>query len=56
MQLSTSMPYGGDPRDTVERVTALEAAGVDMVWIPEVYTFDAVSQLGYLAAVTERPR
>jgi F420-dependent oxidoreductase-like protein len=54
MKLSTLMPYAGDPRRTADRVRELEAAGIDMVWIPEVYTFDAVSQLGYLAAVTER--
>jgi F420-dependent oxidoreductase-like protein len=54
MRLSTLMPYGGDPRRAADRVRDLETAGLDMVWIPEVYTFDAVSQLGYLAAVTER--
>jgi len=54
MKLSTLMPYGGNPLETAAQVQALEAAGIDMVWIPEVYTFDAVSQLGYLAAVTER--
>ncbi|MDJ0961715.1 MAG: LLM class F420-dependent oxidoreductase [Acidimicrobiia bacterium] len=54
MRLSTLLPYGGDPLDTADQVRTLEAAGIDMVWIPEVYTFDAVSQLGYLAAVTER--
>jgi F420-dependent oxidoreductase-like protein len=54
MKLSTLMPYGGDPRQMATQVQALEAAGIDMVWIPEVYTFDAVSQLGYLAAVTNR--
>ncbi len=54
MRLSTLLPYGGDPLDTADRVRALEAAGIDMVWVPEVYTFDAVSQLGYLAAVTDR--
>lgn len=31
-----------------------EAAGVDLVAVPEAYTFDAVSQLGYLAAATSR--
>src|SRR3954454_1570304 len=32
----------------------MEAAGLDMAMVAEVYTFDAVSQLGYLAAVTEQ--
>jgi F420-dependent oxidoreductase-like protein len=54
MRLSTLLSYGGDPRQAADQVQALEAAGIDMVWIPEVYTFDAVSQLGYLAAITDR--
>ncbi len=32
----------------------LEKAGLDQVWIPEAYTFDAISQVGYLAANTDR--
>ena len=32
----------------------LEAAGVDMVLIPEIYGFDQVSVLGFVAASTER--
>ncbi|MFM8417397.1 MAG: LLM class F420-dependent oxidoreductase [Actinomycetota bacterium] len=32
----------------------LEKAGLDVVWIPEAYSFDAISQVGYLAAITER--
>lgn len=54
MKLSMSVNYGGDPRQAAERVRTLEAAGVDMVWVAELYSFDAVSLLGYLAAVTER--
>ncbi|MEM1334410.1 MAG: LLM class F420-dependent oxidoreductase [Actinomycetota bacterium] len=32
----------------------LEQAGLDVVWVPEAYSFDSVSQMGYLAAKTER--
>ena len=32
----------------------LEKAGLDQVWIAEAYSFDAISQVGYLAAKTER--
>ncbi len=32
----------------------LERAGLDIVFVPEAYSFDAVSALGYLAASTER--
>jgi F420-dependent oxidoreductase-like protein len=34
-------------------VQELEAAGLDLVWVPEAYSFDAVSQMGYLAAKTD---
>ena len=36
----------------MEQVVALEKAGLDVVWVPEAYSFDAVSQMGYLAAKT----
>ena len=54
MKLSTSLVYTKDPREAVAEVAVLERAGVDMIWVPELYSFDAVSILGYLAAHTER--
>ena len=54
MKLSTSVPYTGDPRQAAKRAKDLEAAGVDMIWVAELYSFDAISILGYLAAHTER--
>jgi F420-dependent oxidoreductase-like protein len=54
MRISTPIDYAGDFGASAARVKALEAAGVDMVWIAEAYGFDAVSLLGYLAAVTDR--
>lgn len=42
----------GRPR--LDRARELETAGADMIGIPEAYGIDAVSQLGYLAARTER--
>lgn len=54
MQLSMTVPYTGDPRAAAERTRELEAAGVGMVAVAELYSFDAVSILGYLAASTER--
>ena len=44
--------YSGDFHADVQRVQELEAAGLDLVWVPEAYSFDAVSQMGYLAAKT----
>src|SRR5579859_2311240 len=54
MKLSTQLSYAGRIKDSVDRVTDLERAGVDIVWVPEAYGFDAPSQMGYLAARTER--
>jgi len=44
--------YSGDFLADVERVRELEAAGLDLVFVPEAYGFDAVSQMGFLAAKT----
>ena len=54
MKLSMMINYSGDFHAGVRRVADLEAAGLDVVWVPEAYSFDAISQIGYLAAKTER--
>jgi F420-dependent oxidoreductase-like protein len=54
MRIGMQASYAGDFSQTAAEVRDLEAAGLDVVSVAEVYTFDAVSQLGYLAAVTER--
>jgi F420-dependent oxidoreductase-like protein len=54
MKLSTGLGYTGDPVAAAKRARDLEAAGIDMIWVAELYSFDAVSILGYLAAHTER--
>jgi F420-dependent oxidoreductase-like protein len=46
--------YSGGFAETVEEVADLERAGLDIVFVPEAYSFDAVSQLGYLAAKTSK--
>ena len=46
--------YSGGFHEAVQRVVDLEKAGLDVVWIAEAYSFDAISQVGYLAAKTER--
>ena len=53
MKLSMMINYSGDFHADVKRVQELEAAGLDLVWVPEAYSFDAVSQMGYLAAKTD---
>ena len=54
MKLSMTLNYSGDPKRTAQTARDYESAGVDMVWVAELYSFDAVSLMGYLAAVTER--
>ncbi|HEX2849766.1 MAG TPA: LLM class F420-dependent oxidoreductase [Acidimicrobiales bacterium] len=54
MKLSMSLGYTGDPTQAATRARDFESAGVDMIWVAELYSFDAVSILGYLAAKTER--
>lgn len=54
MKLGTVLSYAGGFKEAAAEAVALEKAGLDIVWIPEAYSFDAVSQLGYLAAVTVR--
>jgi F420-dependent oxidoreductase-like protein len=54
MRIGTILRYGRDPRTIADEARALEGAGLDVAWIPEAYSFDAVSLLGYLAATTER--
>ncbi|NBT21517.1 MAG: LLM class flavin-dependent oxidoreductase, partial [Actinobacteria bacterium] len=54
MKISMMMSYAGGFVEGATRVAELERAGLDVVWIPEAYSFDAISQVGYLAAVTKR--
>ena len=56
MKLSMMINYGGGFKEAAQRVVDLEKAGLDQVWIAEAYSFDAISQVGYLAARTERSR
>lgn len=52
MKISMTVNYSDNPLAAVERVQAMEKAGVDQVWVAEAYSFDAVSTLGFLAAST----
>ncbi|RAV17175.1 LLM class F420-dependent oxidoreductase [Mycolicibacterium sp. GF69] len=40
--------------DAVDQVVELEKVGVDIVLVAEAYSYDAISQLGFLAARTSR--
>ena len=52
MKISMTIDYSDNPRKAVERAQAMESAGVDLAWVAEAYSFDAVSTLGFLAAHT----
>ena len=52
MRISTLLSYAGGFKEAVAEIQALEKAGLDMVWVPEAYSFDAPSAMGYLAANT----
>lgn len=54
MRIGIQMDYAGDLGRAIETVVRLDAAGCDIVFVPEAYGFDAVSTLGYLAGRTRR--
>ena len=54
MKIAMALNYAGNAKDTAAQVRALEQAGLDQIWVAEAYSYDAVSAMGYLAAVTER--
>src|SRR5947209_9110560 len=50
MKLSMAINYAGGYEESARQVADLESAGLDIAWIAEAYSFDAVSYMGYLAA------
>jgi F420-dependent oxidoreductase-like protein len=54
MKISMMLGYAGGFAQAVSDVQRLEQEGLDLVWVPEAYGFDAVSMMGFLAANTER--
>src|ERR1700740_3715802 len=54
MRVGIFRNYAGGVARTVVELADYERAGADIVFVPEAYSFDAVSQLGFIAAKTER--
>lgn len=54
MKISTMMSYAHSYVGATKEIVEMEKAGLDVVWIPEAYSFDGVSAMGYVAAKTER--
>jgi F420-dependent oxidoreductase-like protein len=54
MKIGMPLSYAGGFAETAQRLRAFEDVGLDVALVPEAYSFDGVSQLGYLAAMTSR--
>ncbi|WP_280384755.1 LLM class F420-dependent oxidoreductase [Nocardia wallacei] len=54
MRIGLGINYAGGFKEVAAEVADLERAGLDIAFVPEAYSYDAVSGLGYLAAKTER--
>ena len=52
MRTGIFLSYAGGFREAADQVVEFEKAGVDIALVAEAYSYDAVSQLGYLAAKT----
>jgi F420-dependent oxidoreductase-like protein len=52
MRTGIFLNYTDGFREAAEQVVEFEKRGVDIALVPEAYSFDAISQLGYLAAKT----
>jgi F420-dependent oxidoreductase-like protein len=54
MRTGIFLNYAGGFLEAVDEVVELEKVGVDIALVAEAYSYDAISQLGFLAANTSR--
>jgi F420-dependent oxidoreductase-like protein len=54
MRIGMALSYSGGFKEAVAELADYEKAGLDIVYVAEAYSFDAVSQMGFIAARTER--
>ena len=54
MKITTMLGYAGGFKQAARDIADMEKAGLDLVWVAEVYGYDSPSLMGYLAALTER--
>jgi F420-dependent oxidoreductase-like protein len=52
MRVGMLLNYAGGFNETMSELSDFERAGLQIVFVPEAYSFDAVSQLGFIAART----
>jgi F420-dependent oxidoreductase-like protein len=53
-RLGITVDYADDFAESASEAAEFERAGADVLAVAEAYSFDAVSRLGYLAAITSR--
>lgn len=54
MKISMLLNYAGGMKERVAELKEYEKAGLDLVWVPEAYSYDAATAMGYIAANTDR--
>ncbi len=54
LRLAVMLPSSTDVDEAAQLARTYEDAGVDILAVPEAYGVDAISWLGYLAAITDR--
>jgi F420-dependent oxidoreductase-like protein len=54
MRLGTILDYSKGFKESADGAADLERAGLDVLFVAEAYGYDAPSQMGYIAARTER--
>ena len=54
MKISMLLSYAGGMKERVAELKEYEKAGLDVVWVPEAYSYDAATAMGYIAAHTDR--
>src|SRR6201989_2158086 len=52
MRVGMMLNYSGGFTETMAELSDFERAGLQIVFVPEAYSFDAVSQFGFIAART----
>jgi F420-dependent oxidoreductase-like protein len=53
VKITATIAFNGDPEQLATRARDLESAGVDVLWGGEIYGYDLVSTLAFLAGKTE---
>ncbi|MFG2000076.1 LLM class F420-dependent oxidoreductase [Spirillospora sp. NPDC048911] len=54
MRIGMPLSYSGGFKEAADELADFEKAGLDIVYVAEAYSFDGVSQMGYIAAKTDR--